>query len=59
MSKEEFYHEILKLKRIHLDVCDDPETFRIDADNLICDLLIKLGYGDGVEIFLNAEKWYS
>ena len=59
MSKEEFYHEMLKLKEIHLDDCDDPELFHIYADNLISKLLIELGYGAGAEVFLDAERWYS
>lgn len=29
------------------------------ADKLMCDVLTQLGYGEGVEIFKNAPKWYA
>lgn len=54
MTKEEFYHEMLRLNEI-----DNPEYFHSEADELMCKLLIELGYGAGVEVFLDAEKWYS
>ena len=56
MTKEEFYHEMLAIEEIY---ADDPEMFHIVADKLLCDLLIKLGYGQGVEVFLDADRWYS
>ena len=30
-----------------------------EADDLMADLLIALGYGDGIEIFKSMNKWYS
>ena len=38
---------------------DDPETAHINADDLMLNLLTQLGYGDGVKIFENMERWYS
>lgn len=35
------------------------EDGHIHADNLMCYLLRQLGYGDGVDIFEDADKWYS
>jgi hypothetical protein len=37
----------------------DPETAHIEADKLICDLLRSLGYGDGIDLFEEADKWYA
>lgn len=37
----------------------DKEGRHIDADRLMCNLLEKLGYGKGIEIFENTEKWYA
>lgn len=37
----------------------EPESAHIDADELMCFILRKLGYGDGVAIFDDMRKWYS
>lgn len=37
----------------------DEEDAHVEMDDLMCDLLRSLGYGDGVSIFENANKWYS
>lgn len=56
MKPDEFLHEMLLLK----EKCnDDEEQFHIDADNLLCNVLAELGYGDGIQIFQNMPKWYS
>lgn len=56
MTKEEFYHKMLALKERY---ADDEEIFHGEADDLMCDLLIELGYGQGVKVFLDTPKWYS
>lgn len=38
---------------------DDTERSHIEMDELMCKLLVSLGYEDGVEVFKNAIKWYS
>lgn len=38
---------------------DDTEGNHVNADELMCELLTALGYGEGVEIFKNMDKWYS
>lgn len=38
---------------------NDPEQLHIHADDLICDLLKTLGFGEAVKLFENAPKWYS
>lgn len=37
----------------------DLEAFHIKADDLMCETLKQLGYGEAVEIFESHEKWYS
>lgn len=37
----------------------DEEIAHCDADDLLCDLLVGLGYGVGVEIFRSMPKWYA
>ena len=37
----------------------DQEEKHINADVLMCDVLKQLGYKAGIEVFENAEKWYS
>lgn len=34
------------------------EDAHIEMDGVMCDILKKLGFEKGVEIFENAEKWY-
>ena len=59
MTKEEFYHKMLALKEEYIDEKDDKEDFHIKADDLMCNLLIELGYGQGVEVFLDTPVWYA
>lgn len=35
------------------------EDRHINADNLMCDLLRGLGYGEGVDTFERMYKWYA
>lgn len=37
---------------------DEEEAHRM-ADKLMCDILIELGYGEGVDIFKKIPKWYA
>lgn len=37
----------------------DKEDAHIEMDYLMCDLLRSLGYGDGVDIFENTDKWWA
>ena len=45
--------------RIKVRQDSTPEFDHIDADHLMCELLTKLGYGEGVRHFKNMERWYS
>jgi hypothetical protein len=37
----------------------DVECGHSDMDDLMCEVLRSLGYGEGVDIFEKAEKWYA
>lgn len=56
MNPEEFYKKMLQLKN---DFGEDEEEVHIQMDKLMCDLLLMLGYGDGIEIFDETDKWYA
>lgn len=40
-------------------VGNDTEQNHAFADELMCSLLEDLGFGEGVEIFRSANKWYA
>ena len=54
MTREEFRNKMQAIadKR-------DTEYAHIEADNLMCELLKGLGYGEGVDIIKEMDKWYS
>lgn len=56
MTPEEFE---LRMYMLDVNKLLDPELFHSKADDLICEVLKKLGYEKGVKIFENHEKWYS
>lgn len=37
----------------------DEEYVHIKMDDIMCDLLRSLGYGEGIDIFNNTPMWYS
>jgi hypothetical protein len=37
----------------------DEESSHGQADRLMCEVLRSLGYGEGVDVFENADKWYA
>lgn len=37
----------------------DTEAAHIMADDVLCELLTALGYGDVVEAYANVGKWYA
>lgn len=37
----------------------DEERCHAEMDDLMSDLLVALGYAEGIEIFNNTDKWYS
>jgi hypothetical protein len=37
----------------------DTEGDHADADDLMCELLRELGYGEEIDIYLKMPKWYA
>ncbi len=37
----------------------DTESAHIRADEILCELLVALGYGDVVDEFQKISKWYA
>jgi hypothetical protein len=54
MNPDEF---AAKMREIATGV--DPEGSHADADNLMCELLMSLGYSEGITVFLEMGKWYA
>ena len=54
MDQSEFLQAMLMI-----DESGDVEMAHMEADDLLCELLIELGYGEGVKVFDNMHKWYS
>lgn len=46
-----------RLKALQQD--EDTESAHFRADDLLCMLLIQLGYGDVVAEYVDIEKWYA
>lgn len=38
---------------------DDPERDHGEADNLLCSLLLDLGFRETVDAWREIEKWYA
>lgn len=48
------------LKRLRGLASDrDRERAHVAADDVLCQLLLTLGYGDVVKAWIDIEKWYS
>lgn len=54
MTPEEFQ---IRMRKLHDN--DDIEERHILMDQLMCELLIDLGYWEGIYIFNNTEMWYA
>lgn len=47
------------MRRIAADYGGDPEAAHGCADDLLCETLCELGYGEMVEEFNKIHKWYA
>lgn len=56
MDSFEFYEKMAEIRAIYKG---DPELCHIKMDELMCELLIKLGYEAGVNVFNSIDRWYS
>ncbi len=59
MTPEEFAVQMREAYEHHYVENDDEEYVHIVMDDIICNLLRQLGYGEGIDIFNNTPKWYS
>lgn len=64
MTPEQFRQKMLDIygggpDRLRPGLDYDLESTHSSADNLMCELLRSLGYGAGVEVFRQADKWYA
>lgn len=62
--KEDFIDSMRRIaQRSNLNRDDpmwlDQESAHVMADELMCHVLIDLGFGEGVDIFRNMPKWYA
>jgi hypothetical protein len=56
MTREE---AIASLKKIHEEYGADVESDHLFADEILCELLISLGYEDVVFEWEKIDKWYA
>jgi len=47
------------MERLHDSLAHDTETQHYVMDQIICEVLIDLGYEEGVRIFKDTKKWYA
>ena len=65
ISPKQFAKEMTKIKdfaiREYVDEAAniDLVMLHIQADNLLCETLRSLGYGDGVDVYHRINKYYS
>lgn len=61
LTPDEFAIAMMQIKTgtIYDEGLYDEENQHIDADELMCDVLRSLGYGDGIDIFDSMHKWYA
>ena len=48
-----------KMEALHDELSCDPEAVHVAMDNLLCEVLIELGYEGGVNFFFSTERWYA
>ena len=59
MNKEEFKQKMKEIEDKFDNNIYDEEKAHYEADNLLMECLVSLGYIDGVVIFEQLPKWYS
>ena len=59
LTPEEFTNKMTELYKKYIIEKDDEEYAHGHMDELICELLINLGYEDGVRVFYATPKWYA
>ena len=64
MSPDEFKERMQKASEITYTFTTgltqfDAESAHSEGDDLMCQVLRELGYGEGIDIFEQMEKWYA
>ena len=59
MTKEEFDQKMKEIEDKFNDETYDEEKAHYEADNLLMECLVSLGYINGVARFDRLPKWYS
>lgn len=68
ITPEEFKQKMIEIKELDRETAKEKygdnyfstvEDNHRYADWLMCEVLTELGYGEGVEIFEDMERWYS
>lgn len=59
ITPEQFKDAMIEYKSVYLDELKDEEYCHMTMDDLMCETLRALGYGEGVDIFLETPKWYA
>ena len=48
-----------RMREISKMSIEDEEEAHVKADELMCEVLRELGYGEAVDVFKNMRKWYA
>lgn len=56
MTPKEFK---IKMQEIKDAPKSDIESIHVAMDELMCELLVKLGYKAGVKVFEETDKWWA
>ena len=59
MTKEEFKQKMTVIEEKLNNEIYDEEKAHYEADKLLMECLVSLGYTDGVVIFDGLPKWYA
>ena len=59
LTPEEFHQQMRNIRDKWYDNYDDEEACHEAMDDLMCELLDDLGYGDGVSVFTSTPKYYA
>lgn len=59
MPPEEFKQLMADTYHKYWEIDMDEETVHWKMDEILCDLLRSLGYGEGIDIFDKTPMWYS
>ena len=67
MSQTEYWRDqamtpgqfLTAMERIRDNPEGDEEQNHIEADDIMCAILERLGYADGVKLFREMHKWYA